>query len=156
MYLRRTLAFTIIEVIIVVALMATLSAIVIPLYSNYTKEARILKAVVDIRLMEEAIASFERQNGRLPDSMEEFAHLIDVDKPDSWGYPYVYVKMIYDGKKKPINARKDKFLKPLNTDYDLYSIGPDGLTKDSLDFKDSLDDVVRAADGEYVGLASEF
>jgi len=149
-------AFTIIEVMIVMALLGTLTAIVMPLYTDYTTEARILKGILDIRLMETAIAAFERRNKRLPDSLDEIMHLINADEPDSWGYPYVYERMIYDDKKKPLHARKDKFLKPLNTDYDLYSIGADGKTKESLDFKDSLDDIVRAANGEYVGLASEF
>ncbi len=150
------MAFTIIEVMIVMALLGTLTAIVMPLYTDYTTEARILKGILDIRLMETAIAAFERRNKRLPDSLDEIMHLINADEPDSWGYPYVYERMIYDDKKKPLHARKDKFLKPLNTDYDLYSIGADGKTKESLDFKDSLDDIVRAANGEYVGLASEF
>jgi general secretion pathway protein G len=44
---------------------------------------------------------------------------------------------------------------PVNTDYDLYSLGKDGLSKPQFKFKDSFDDVVRAYEGRYVGLVSE-
>jgi hypothetical protein len=52
--------------------------------------------------------------------------------------------------------RKDKFLFPLNTDFDLFSIGPNGLTKPSLGEAWSLDDVIRANDGGYFGLAANY
>jgi len=52
--------------------------------------------------------------------------------------------------------RFDKLAKPLNTDFDLYSMGRDGKTHRNLDSKESLDDIVRALNGQYVGLASEF
>ena len=45
---------------------------------------------------------------------------------------------------------------PLNTDYDLYSMGRDGKSKTPLTASESHDDIVRALDGEFVGLASEF
>jgi general secretion pathway protein G len=44
----------------------------------------------------------------------------------------------------------------LNTDYDLYSMGKDGKTKGPLTAKDSHDDVIRANDGRFIGLASEY
>ena len=53
-------------------------------------------------------------------------------------------------------ARKDKFLVPLNTDYDLYSRGQDGESAGPLTASESKDDVIRALDGRYVGLASDF
>jgi len=53
-------------------------------------------------------------------------------------------------------ARQDKILRPLNSDFDLYSIGPDGLTLPSLAKPESRDDIVRARDGAFVGPASEF
>jgi general secretion pathway protein G len=54
------------------------------------------------------------------------------------------------------NARKDKNLHPLNSDFDLYSIGKDGESRQPLTAKWSRDDVVRANDGGFVGLASEY
>jgi general secretion pathway protein G len=49
--------------------------------------------------------------------------------------------------------RKDKQLQPINTDYDLYSVGKDGDSVAPLTAKKSLDDIVRAGEGAYVGLA---
>ncbi|MGH7260378.1 MAG: type IV pilin protein [Nitrospiraceae bacterium] len=57
------------------------------------------------------------------------------------------------GSPKP---RKDRFLKPVSSDYDLYSMGPDGQCKENLNHKDSRDDIVRASDGAFVGVAENF
>ena len=53
-------------------------------------------------------------------------------------------------------ARKDRFLVPINSDFDLYSMGADGASVPALTAKASRDDIVRAADGAFVGLASQF
>jgi general secretion pathway protein G len=45
---------------------------------------------------------------------------------------------------------------PLNTDYDLFSLGPDGLTSVSLGTNVGLDDVIRANNGGFFGPASEY
>ena len=50
---------------------------------------------------------------------------------------------------------QDKNLNPLNSDFDLYIVGNDGETKLPLTPKVSHDDVVRALDGRFVGLAGE-
>lgn len=52
--------------------------------------------------------------------------------------------------------RKDKFLFPLNTDYDLFSLGSNGKAWSSIAMDFSLDDVIRANDGAYFGVASAY
>ena len=52
--------------------------------------------------------------------------------------------------------RKDRQLFPLNTDYDLFSVGPNGKALASLVTDYSLDDVIRANDGGFFGLASDY
>jgi general secretion pathway protein G len=52
--------------------------------------------------------------------------------------------------------RKDRFLVPVNSDYDLYSMGKDGQSQAPFTAKASRDDIVRASDGQYVGLAEDF
>ena len=52
-------------------------------------------------------------------------------------------------------ARKNLMDVPVNEDYDLYSIGKDGKTNISFRVPYSYDDVVRAYEGQYVGLVSE-
>jgi general secretion pathway protein G len=61
-----------------------------------------------------------------------------------------------NGKADKQKPRKDRFLKPISSDYDLYSIGKDGQSKENLNHKLSADDVIRANDGAFVGLASQF
>jgi len=53
-------------------------------------------------------------------------------------------------------ARKDRFLVPINSDFDLYSRGADGLTQAALSDPVSRDDVIRGEDGAYYGLAEKF
>jgi general secretion pathway protein G len=74
-------------------------------------------------------------------------------RTDPWGQPYQYYNIAANGKG---GARKDKALNPLNSDFDLYSVGPDGLTKSQVSNKDSLDDVIRANNGGFIGNASDF
>ena len=45
---------------------------------------------------------------------------------------------------------------PINTDFDLYSKGPDGKSATALTAKISQDDIIRANDGQYIGRASEY
>jgi len=52
--------------------------------------------------------------------------------------------------------RKDHSLVPVNSDYDLYSMGPDGKSKPPFTARDSRDDIVRAANGGFIGPVSEF
>lgn len=52
--------------------------------------------------------------------------------------------------------RRDRYMFPLNTDYDLFSLGPDRLTTTSLGSTVGLDDVIRANDGGYFGPAADY
>jgi len=138
--------FTLIELIIVVAMIATLAAIAIPLYLTYIEKAKIAKACADIRIIEKEVLALED----LPDS------LAGVDRdgfPDPWGRPYQYANhdLITPGAR-----RKYKSTVPLNTDFDLYSMGPDGDSMPPITAKPSFDDIIRAGDGQYVGPASEY
>ena len=47
-------------------------------------------------------------------------------------------------------------LVPLNSTYDLYSKGKDGASASALNAHASGDDVIRANDGGYIGLASGY
>ena len=53
-------------------------------------------------------------------------------------------------------ARKEKKLVPPNTDYGLYSMGEDGLSRPPLTAKRSRDDIVRADNGRLIGLATDY
>ncbi|MEE9392158.1 MAG: hypothetical protein V3W41_06610 [Planctomycetota bacterium] len=53
-------------------------------------------------------------------------------------------------------AKRDRNLWPLNTDYDLYSLGRDGKSSRLLSSPESQDDIIRANNGQFIGLASEY
>jgi general secretion pathway protein G len=72
------------------------------------------------------------------------------------GKPYQYLKIEGADTKGKANMRKDKNLVPINSDFDLYSTGADGKTTPPLTAKNSHDDVVRANNGAYYGLASNY
>ncbi|MDH5805652.1 MAG: prepilin-type cleavage/methylation domain-containing protein, partial [Gemmatimonadota bacterium] len=97
-------------------------------------------------------------NDRLPNDLAEIGR---SGITDPWGNEYEYVNFEYvTGSTRQSTwarvARKDRFLVPLNTYYDLFSTGFDGETRAPLQAPVSQDDVVRASDGGYVGKGSLF
>jgi general secretion pathway protein G len=146
--LRRARGFTLLELMIVLAIIVTLSAMVAPRYSRAIDQSKETVAVEDIKAIQAAIDFYENQHGFLPASL---ADLPDAPLVDPWGNPYQYLDFSKAaGADKP---RKDKFLHPLNSFYDLYSMGPDGESQTPLTAKASRDDIIRANDGDFVGIA---
>ena len=45
---------------------------------------------------------------------------------------------------------------PVNSDFDLYSMGADGESSAPFTAKNSHDDVVRANNGAFIGLAEDY
>ena len=134
----------------VVGLIAILAAVALPAYNRYRDRARSFEAVQHIAAMAAAIKTYWQDARAYP------ATLADVQMAgatDPWGRPYVYYNVEANGKG---GARKDHALNPLNTDFDLYSVGPDGKTKMQISQKDSLDDLIRASDGAFTGVAADF
>ena len=144
--------FTLIEIMIVIAIIGTLSAIALPNYLKYKNNARIAVAVTDIRMLEKQIAIFVVDNSQLPNNLSDLTTIGIVNDP--WGNPYRYLR-INGGGNVQGQIRKNMSDNPVNTDYDLYSMGKDGLSQAQFKGARSRDDIVRAYDGRYVGLVSE-
>lgn len=147
----RADAFTLVEVLIAVALIATLSTFAVPAALNQLRQFKTDQAIVDLTVLAFEISTFEGMNGRLPGDLRELETPLRLDP---WGRPYQYLSS--EDRNWKSQARKDRFLVPLNSDYDLYSMGPDGESRPPLTAKVSRDDIVRANNGGYIGLASEF
>jgi general secretion pathway protein G len=144
--------YTLIELAIVVGLVATLAAIGVPVYQSYLDRARITTAQSDISILQLKIQVYQEEDGKLPSNLSD----VKWDKPDPWGHPYEYLNFAEAGPGWKGKARKDKFLVPLNSTYDLYSNGKDGQSKPPLTVKISKDDIIRANDGAFIGLASMY
>jgi general secretion pathway protein G len=153
---QRTGGFTLVELVIVVAIIGLLASISSTNYFEYLDKARVTSAVADIHNISTAISSVT-VDGPLPTSLAELA---EIPTRDPWGNPYRYTNIAAAAavkKGKTIDpVRKDRFLVPLNTDYDLYSTGADGKSQPPLSAPESADDVVRANNGAYVGLGENY
>jgi len=150
---ERTLGLTIIELLIAVMIMATLATLGIPLYANALNNARIAKAVADIRVLEREILVFQIFNGRLPNNLGQLGR---ANLLDPYGNPYQYLNIVGPPQPPRGQVRSDRFLVPVNSDFDLYSMGQDGRSVRPFTARQSRDDIVRAGNGGFVGLAAEF
>ncbi len=63
---------------------------------------------------------------------------------------------VFAGVPTEVTRRRDRYLFPLNTDYDLFSLGPNGQTTVSLGESLGQDDVIRANNGGFFGTASDY
>jgi general secretion pathway protein G len=114
-----------VELLLVLVILATLAAVVVPKFTGRSKQAKITAAQTEIASIEVALDAFEIDNGYYPEGTDALRQL--VERPteaanwrgpylkrsvtaDPWGNPYVYE---YPGRQ---NAEG----------YDLSSWGPDG------------------------------
>jgi len=154
MGLRNCNGLTLIELLITISIVATLAGIAAPIFGTYIDKARSQKAVSDIRTtLQAGITLYEFSNDMLPVS------LADINRGgilDPWGRTYEYLSFAAAGSSWLGQARKEYGNVPLNTDYDLYSLGKDGKTSPPLTASMSRDDIIRANNGVYIGLASDY
>jgi general secretion pathway protein G len=131
----RSAGFTLIELMIVVVILGLLAGVVVPRILNRPEQARRMKAKVDIRSIESALALFKTDTGRFPTTSEGLEVLVSdpgikgynidayLDKVplDPWGGKYIYIS-------PGLHSR----------DYDLESYGKDGEdggTEDNADIE---------------------
>ncbi len=122
MPIRTRRGFTLIEILLVVAIIAVLAAMVVPRLTGRTKETKASVAQVDVEVnIPLALDIYELDTGTFPKALEELiANASNVDgwkgpylkkiPKDSWGKEYAYT---YPGQQSTAG-------------YDLSSAGPDG------------------------------
>lgn len=150
---RYQAAFTLVELVIALVVMATIAAIAVPSYREYIEQARRSEAISDIAEIGMIIERFFSLNQTYPANLAALG--AGVPAADPWGNAYEYLAIAVTPAPNTGDVRKDKNLNPLNSDYDLYSMGPDGQTQKQLTAAKARDDVVRAGNGSFIGLASE-
>ena len=144
--------FTLLELLIAMAIVAILTTIAVPSYTTHLDNQKITQAKTCLRQIELAIERYFTVHMDYPATLAEVP--LGECKQDPWGNAYRYLKIL--GKKGKGGNRKDRSENPLNTDYDLYSMGKDGKTNQSLRPKVSHDDIIRAKSGGYIGLAADY
>ena len=151
-YFRPMTGFTLIELAIVTMIVGVLASIAAPNVQRVRERALVARAIGDMKAIESELNQYMATNFLPP------ADLTVIERDgmlDPWGSPYAYLP-IAGAPGGPGQFRKDKFLVPINSDYDLYSMGPDGASQAPLTAKASKDDVIRANDGGYMGVAELF
>jgi len=120
--------FTLIELMVVMIILATLITIVAPRFLGEPEKARRLKAQVTITNMETALKTFYLDNGFYPTTDQGLDAL--MIEPTTDPVPGKYREGGYLEKRVPKDpwGRDYIYLSPgLHGDYDLASYGPDGI-----------------------------
>jgi general secretion pathway protein G len=119
---RPSRAFTLVEMLLVLVILAVLAAIVIPKMAGRSQQAKVTAAGTQIKGFETALDMYETDTGGYPKSLDSLLnepsgvqnwkgpYLKQTVPLDPWGNPYSYS---YPGKNNPKG-------------YDISSTGPDG------------------------------
>jgi len=156
----RQSAFTLLEMLLAVAIVGVLIGVALPAYQESLARGNNVIAKAHIVEIAGNIDDFFRERKRYPNSLEEAGISTIIDP---WGNPYRYLNIAAtvvdsdgerdnDGGDQP---RKDRNLHRINSDYDLYSVGADGMRLLPLTAAPSRDDIIRANNGAFIGLAEE-
>ena len=162
----RNRGFTLVEILISLVIIGILATIAVTAYTNYFDRSLVKLSIRNIRILEQSIKMFEFENMRLPNGLNELGPVEflaangdsitqSAPFPDPYGNPYGYLNFANEPPGWP-NCRTDMVDKPLSLDYDLYSMGADGVTHKKLNMPVSLDDIVRARSGKFVDLATKY
>lgn len=127
-------AFTLVELLVVIVIIALLSSLVAPKFFGKLDTAKVKTAYTQMQMLSQALDSFRLDTGKYPTTAEglqvlwakssdiknwDGPYLPKVVKEDPWGNPYHYKQPGKEG-----------------NPYDLYSLGSDGKEGGSGDAKD--------------------
>lgn len=138
--------FSLVELITVMGILVALAATVLPFFSGYIKTVKNGRCVADLRTIDKAVTAYILDKNSLPVQLTDIGTA--ANQIDPWGRPYIYQNLASAGA-----APLEDFLgNPLNTDYDLYSTGWDGLSSAQYDVNGSGNDIARHNNGTFVGV----
>lgn len=147
---RGKRGFGLLELMLTLAMVSVLAAVAIPAYRGYIERTKVNRAITDIAGLSLSLYRFETNTGSFPADLA--AAGLD-GMLDPWGQPYYYTNV---ATAKIGDLRKNRNLIPINSDFDLFSAGPDGDFKGPLTAKASRDDIVRANNGAFIGAAKDY
>jgi general secretion pathway protein G len=142
---------TLLELMLAVVVMGVLTTIATASYKRWIDRMNVNTAIADIGQIQLVINKYRLDRDALPTTLADVGL---AGKLDPWGNPYQYLD--FTGLMGNAQVRKDRNLVPINSDYDLYSAGPDGQSRPPLTAQASRDDIVRANDGGFIGKAEDY
>lgn len=148
---KSTLGLTLLELLITVSIIGLLTAIAIPSYQDYLDRADNELAAKDLVLIDLAIEVYYNDTFTYPPNLTAVGY---GGLRDPWGNTYEYLRFDEDTMRGEM--RKDRNLVPVNDDYDLYSKGKNGVSSKPFTSAPGRDDIVRANNGRFIGLAENY
>lgn len=141
---------TMIEMLFVLIIIGIVASIATPRLSGLVDDARVAAAIGDLDGLHLEMVGYVAQHDSLPPSLATIGW---GGRRDPWNQPYIYLNF---GGAIPGDARVDQFGVPLNTGFDLYSLGQDGASSPSIMTQSSQDDILIGDDGGFIGLATRY
>jgi general secretion pathway protein G len=149
----RGRGFTLIEMAMTAAALALLTAIAVPSYARIVQRTKVSQCVTDLSSIALRIRKYTVAHGVAPMSLTDLGMTLPKDP---WGQDYQFLNFSSPAPGVDGMIRKDHNLHPLNTEFDLYSVGADGRSQAPLTSRASKDDIIWARDGAFIGLASDY
>lgn len=144
--MHRPRGMSVVELTIAIGVVALVASVAVPSVDAYLDRGRAAHAVGDIGTISVQLYRWQSNSRKFPQTLAEAGLSGFVDP---WGHPYQYVNV---ATAKSGDVRRDRMGTQINTDFDLYSMGPDGRTGDE---GKGDDDIVRANNGQFVGVAQD-
>ncbi len=131
----RRSAFTLVELLLVLVILAVLAAVVVPRVVGRSQQGRVTAAQTQISYFASALDMYEIDTGRFPTADQGLEALVEDPGVEGWNSSYLRADSV------PLDPWGNEYVYQYpgrhNTDgYDIYSLGPDGL-------EGTADDVVN-------------
>jgi len=147
--MRLSRGMSLLELTMAIGVVALVASVAVPSVDAYLNHGKATHAIGDIGTISIQLYRWQSNTRKFPETLAEAGLTKFVDP---WGNPYQYVNV---ATAKPGAVRRDRNGTPLNSDFDLYSMGPDGRTETRLNEGKARDDIVRANNGQFVGVAED-